>query len=75
MTNYNDGCILTCLIALIIIIGANLIVAWIVMLLWNWLIPIFWTDGPQLTILQTLGAIMLLTILKYILFNRSSNRK
>lgn len=52
-----------CLIVAVILIVLSFLEALIVQLLWNWLIPIFWSTAPILTYWQAFGACILLSII------------
>ena len=52
-----------CLVALLIIVGLGIFEGWIFSLLWNWLVPLFWTNAPILTITQSIGILILFNIL------------
>ena len=52
-----------CLLLAILVIGLNLFVFWICQLLWNWLVPLFWTNAPILTYWQAAGCIILLELI------------
>lgn len=51
------------LVAVIMVLGAGALGAWIVMLLWNWVVPLFWTNAPILGFWQTWGALILLSMI------------
>jgi len=36
---------------------------WIFSLLWNWLVPLFWTSAPILTIWQGFGILLLINLI------------
>ena len=52
-----------CTLALIVIVVFVFVQAWIVQLLWNWLVPLFWTTAPILTYWQSFGCCILLGII------------
>ena len=52
-----------CLILLIIAIGLGAFEGLIFMLLWNWLVPLFWTASPILSFWQAWGVCFLLNII------------
>ena len=52
-----------CLIVAVILIVLSFLEALIVQLLWNWLIPIFWSTAPILTYWQAFGVCILLSII------------
>lgn len=51
------------LVATIVVLGLGALGAWIVMLLWNWVAPLFWCGAPILGFWQTWGALILLSII------------
>lgn len=53
----------SCLFILIILLLALTIEPLILMWLWNWLTPLFWTASPVLTFWQALGICFLLSII------------
>lgn len=53
----------SCLGILIIICIFSLLGGYILMLLWNWLAPLFWTSAPVLTFWQAWGISVLLSII------------
>lgn len=62
-----------CLGILFLSICISAISAWIAMLLWNWLIPLFWAGAPILTFWQSWGIMFLLTLIGNRLF-RNRNK-
>ena len=66
-----EGCSAVVVVLLIIAV-VILIQAWIVQLLWNAIIPEFWTNAPILTYWQSLGCCVLLGIIGG--YFRSSNK-
>ena len=52
-----------CIIALIVVLLIGAFGAWIVMLLWNWLVPLFWKSAPILGFWETWGVVILLGII------------
>ena len=52
-----------CLIVLVIAIALGALEGLVFMLLWNWLIPLFWTAAPILTFWQAWGICFLLNII------------
>lgn len=52
-----------CIVIMVILVVLSFLEAWIVQLLWNWLVPIFWTTAPILTYWQAFGACILLSII------------
>jgi hypothetical protein len=57
-----EGCSAVAIVLLIIAV-VIFIQAWIVQLLWNWLVPEFWTNAPILTYWQAFGCCVLLSII------------
>ena len=47
--------LLACLFILIVVLFYWAAISFIIMCLWNWLIPLFWTSAPILTFFQTAG--------------------
>ncbi len=43
--------------------GALCLDAWVVMLLWNWVVPVLWIDAPILTFWTSMGLNVLCTLL------------
>lgn len=60
------------LVATIVVLGLGALGAWIVMLLWNWVAPLFWSGAPILGFWQTWGALILLSIIRSF-FRRGKN--
>ena len=61
-----------CLLALVIIVALAVFEGWIFMLLWNWLVPMFWTTAPILTIWQSVGILLLINIIGKLFFGSKS---
>jgi hypothetical protein len=53
----------SCFFALIVIVLLSFLEAWVLMLLWNWIAPIFWLSAPILTFWQAYGAMVLIQII------------
>ena len=53
----------SCFFALIVIVLLSFLEAWVLMLLWNWIAPIFWATAPILTFWQAYGAMVLIQII------------
>lgn len=53
----------SCFFALIVIVLLSFLEAWVLMLLWNWIAPIFWAAAPILTFWQAYGAMVLIQII------------
>ena len=51
------------IVVLLIMAAVLLFQAWLVQLLWNWLVPAFWASAPILTYWQSLGCCILLGII------------
>ena len=56
LSNILIGCFITLLICLFGAFGG-----WVFMMLWNWLIPLFWSSAPILTFWEALGVIILIS--------------
>ena len=54
---------ITIILVLGLIFGALCLDAWVVMLLWNWVVPILWIDAPILTFWTSMGLNVLCTLL------------
>lgn len=54
--------IMGCIIA-IIAIAAYFLEGYVLMILWNWLAPLFWSAAPELTFLQCIGIILLINLI------------
>lgn len=57
-----------CLLALIIIAAFAVFEGWIFMLLWNWLVPMFWTTAPIFTLWQSIGILFIINLIGRLLF-------
>jgi hypothetical protein len=55
--------LLTICVWLAVLCVVVLIVPWMIMMLWNWLAPIFWAAAPHLTLFQSIGVWLFLSIL------------
>lgn len=53
----------SCFFALIVIVLLSFLEAWVLMLLWNWIAPIFWATAPILTFWQAYGTMVLIQII------------
>lgn len=51
------------LFALAIVFGIMCLEAWVIMLLWNWLMPLIFTDIVQFTFWQMFGICLLVDLL------------
>ena len=47
----------------ILVIMLFMVESYILMLLWNWLIPLFWFNAPILDFFQCMGVIVLINII------------
>ena len=47
----------------ILVIMLFMVESYILMLLWNWLIPLFWINAPILDFFQFMGVIVLINII------------
>lgn len=52
-----------CITALVKVILCMAFTPYVFMLLWNWLVPIFWSNAPILTFWQSFGIVVLLSII------------
>lgn len=52
-----------CITALVIVILCMTFTPYVFMLLWNWIVPIFWSGAPILTFWQSFGVVILLGII------------
>ena len=51
-----------CLISILIVVGF-FVESYVLMILWNWLAPLFWSAAPELTFLQCIGIILLINLI------------
>ena len=51
-----------CLISILIVAGF-FVESYVLMILWNWLAPLFWSAAPELTFLQCIGIIVLINLI------------
>ena len=65
--------LISCILLLVVLILLSFLEGWILMLLWNWLAPIFWSAAPELSYWQAMGIMLLLSIIGS--FFRSSSSK
>lgn len=56
------GCFLTALIMIAISFGAACLEGWVVMMLWNWLVPMLF-NGPTISFWVSVGICFLISIL------------
>lgn len=59
----------SCFLAFIFVIAFSFLEAWVIMLLWNWLAPLFWAAAPILTYWQTYGVMVLIQLIAGLLKN------
>ena len=57
-----------CVAIIILAIGVLILEGWIASLLWNWIVPTFWSSAPILNTWQALGAMIVLDIVGCLLF-------
>lgn len=70
---YNNNFFVGCLSILLIIIALGAIEGLVLMLLWNWLAPLFWSTAPILSFWQAWGILVLLNLI-FSPFKSSSNK-
>ena len=51
-----------CLIS-ILIVAVFFVEIYVLMILWNWIAPLFWSAAPELTFLQCIGIIVLINLI------------
>ena len=64
------GCIIT-----IFVIAAFFLEGYVLMLLWNWIAPLFWSAAPELTFWQCIGIIILINLIGSIIRNALGFKK
>ena len=47
----------------ILVIAAFFLEGYVLMLLWNWIAPLFWSAAPELTFWQCIGIIILINLI------------
>ena len=62
-SNGKSHCLSKCLGIALLAIGGLAIVGWVVMLLWNWLMPALFTGAQTIDYVQALGVLLLSKIL------------
>lgn len=67
MKNFEFKNILLILFYIIMILLCACITPLLLMLLWNWLIPIFWINAPILNFWQSFGIVILLGLIGQII--------
>lgn len=55
--------VLLFIILLAVVFGSSCLMAWIAMLLWNWVMPIIWVGAPVMTFWPMWGLVELCSIL------------
>ena len=55
--------VLGCIIIFLIVLACSFLGGWILMLLWNWLAPLFWASAPILTFWQAWGVSLILSLI------------
>ena len=70
---YNNNFFVGCLSILFIVIALGAIEGLVLMLLWNWLAPLFWSTAPILSFWQAWGILILLNLI-FSPFKSSSNK-
>ena len=53
----------------ILVIAAFFLEGYVLMLLWNWIAPLFWSAAPELTFWQCIGIIILINLIGSIIRN------
>lgn len=51
------------IIFVLILLALSALSGYIFMLLWNWLMPLLWTNAPVLTFFQSWGLLFLISII------------
>ena len=59
---YNSNFLVGCLSIILIIIALGALEGFVFMLLWNWLMPLIWTNAPIFSFWQACGILILLNI-------------
>ena len=62
-----------CLGAILLVVVYAIFEGWIFMLLWNWLVPMFWTTAPILSIWESVGILFLINLISKIFFSNKTN--
>ena len=65
LNNKYVGC-LGGIIGILFVVGMLFLAAWFLILLWNWLAPLFWAGAPELNIFHGVGVLLFLGFLKMI---------
>lgn len=65
---------ISCVLILIVLVLLSFLEGWILMLLWNWLAPIFWSAAPELSYWQAMGIMLLLSIIGSFFRSSSSSK-
>ena len=53
----------------ILVIASFFLEGYVLMLLWNWIAPLFWSAAPELTFWQCIGIIILINLIGSIIRN------
>ncbi len=61
-----------CILGILAVIGLAALEGWIVSALWNWLVPMFWTNAPILGIWEAFGIMFLLNLIGRSLFGNKN---
>ncbi len=67
MKNFEFKSIFLILFYIIVILLCVCITPFLLMILWNWLIPIFWINAPILNFWQSFGIVILLGLIGQII--------
>jgi hypothetical protein len=59
----------------ILVIAAFFLEGYVLMLLWNWIAPLFWSAAPELTFWQCIGIIILINLIGSIIRNALGFKK
>ena len=62
-----------CLGAILLVVVCAIFEGWIFMLLWNWLVPMFWTTAPVLSIWESVGILFLINLVSKLFFGNKTN--
>ena len=62
--------ILGCLFMGILVLCYYSLITLLFMLLWNWLVPLFWTSAPILTFFQSFGVIILISFISFLFIKK-----
>ena len=59
----------------ILVIASFFLEGYVLMLLWNWIAPLFWSAAPELTFWQCIGVIILINLIGSIIRNALGFKK